>query len=110
MNLRVTLKGLYEPYHRVTRTFHKSTILNASELFHLLSKEHLDALFPLGDGIRFDIINKDHIVISPENRMSALLDGEPMLVGEKYKLKLGEPRMLDITKARFELNVIQSDF
>lgn len=109
MSLRLRLIGIKSP-HNIMRTIHRDTTFNASELKHLIPKEHLHALFPRGAGINFDFSDRGKIILRPEQHMIACINAEPMQVDHDYPLVLGDVKMLAIGKVLFRIDVFHSYF
>jgi hypothetical protein len=108
-NLRVRLIGIKTPRH-VIKTIHRCTILNASELRHLLLREHLETMFTHGAGIQFDFLRRDKIIMRPEEQIVACINGEPMLAGCEYSIVAGDIKNLIIGNTQFRLDVFRSHF
>lgn len=108
MSLRARLFGIKSPH--IIRTIHRDTLLNASELKNLLPKKNLQAMFPRGAGLNFDFMHKDRIILRPEEKIIATINGELMQIGQEYHLLAGDIKELIIGEKMFRLDVLYSNF
>jgi hypothetical protein len=109
-NPRVRLIGSGESTS-IMRTMHQSTLLNASELKHLLPADHLNSIFPNGSGIHFDFAkHRSSVVMRMEKNVIAHLNEEQMQSEREYEISIGDVKLLKIGNSQFRLHVIGSHF
>lgn len=109
MHLRARLIGIKTPRH-IIRTIHQNTILNASELRHLLPEEHLKEMFAGKGELHFNFSSQGQIILRPEKEIVAYLDNIRMIVGQHYPINSAGIKKILIGNTELHMDVFRSHF